>query len=186
MFLGKDTFDIVERTRERASKRNDSKDSSSKKYDLKAGVLQVKSFKLKQASSKKVVAQKFHCGFCTETFRQQKLLNAHWVLNHGKLMCRRSITCAMFSNAVNRRVHEKAFHTSDGKWSCTGCDKRFVFCSELIKHKIIHMSLWKFKCTYKHCDAKFKWKAELTDHLKGQQGMQIQCQFPSCSYSSHL
>ncbi len=183
MFLGKDAFDVVERTRARASESSVSKDSSSKKYDLKGGVLQVKSFKLKQPSSKRVVAWKFCCGFCTEMFRQQKLLNSHWVLNHSKLMCRRSITChATFPNVVNRRVHKKAFHMSDGKWSCTHCDKRLVFCSELAKHRIAQ----KFKCTYKSCDAKFKQKAELTDHLKGHQGVQIHCQFPSCSYSSYL
>ncbi len=98
--------------------------------------LQLKLFKLpKPGSKRKQEAKcKFRCGFCTATYNYQHLLNAHWSSMHGFLMCRRSVTCrSVFSNSVNRRVHEKAFHMNDGKWVCKTCGQRFVFLSQITK-----------------------------------------------------
>ncbi len=89
-----------------------------------------------------VQKQRFKCDFCTAMFERQKLLNAHWVLHHSKLLCRRSVTCmAMFSNSTNRCIHEKAFHLGGGRWVCDQCSAQFIYMSQLFKHNMKHSSV---------------------------------------------
>ena len=131
--------------------------------------------------------RRFRCNFYVASFDQQKLLNAHWVATHGLLACRQSVTCkSVFSNSVNRRIHEKAFYLGRGRWVCDCCGAQFVFISQLLKHNVKHSSVQKYRCKEKHCSKAFKRKAELLDHTKIHKGAQLSCDVDGCEYMKHL
>ncbi len=131
--------------------------------------------------------RRFRCNFCVASFDWQKLLNAHWVTTHSLLACRWSVTCkSVFSNSVNRRIHEKAFHLGGGRWVCDHCGAQFVFISQLLKHNVKHSSMQKYRCKEKHCSKAFKRKVELLDHTKIHEGAQLSCDVDGCEYMTHL
>ena len=121
--------------------------------------------------------RKYTCS-CGSIFSSQKIINAHYVEEHGMLRCS---TCGKpFRTPAAHRKHQ--YEHLPKQFKCDKCDKEYAFQSQLDSHKISHRDQAKFKCMHKKCDKWLKNKGDLTRHVKKHDGKTLYCKF--CDYTA--
>ena len=103
----------------------------------------------------------FYCDKCGKKFNTARELRLHHERLHegGNYACP---SCQMiFSTAAKRKEHQNLEHSTDEKFQCGVCGKRFGIISSLRSHERVHEEP-KFECH--HCKKKLKSRSALTAH----------------------
>lgn len=107
----------------------------------------------------------YTCQHCEKEFLLSHKLQKHLKTHSSK----RNYFCSMcdYSSATkeNLALHQKRRHpTSPPAFTCTVCDKSFVYMSDYRRHIIIHSDIRLFPCDF--CDFQFNRRSNLKKHIE--------------------
>ena len=139
--------------------------------------LKTTTFGLKKQPPKKRLCS-YRCPVCKEQFRRLAFLNDHNKNTHPPIICENCTKEFCMPGALERHAY---LHKSL-EYTCTICDKRFPFASDLKQHKISHAKVKTHHCTQKNCDRSFFNKGDLSKHMLTHSGKRWKCQL--CDYTS--
>ena len=99
----------------------------------------------------------YECKMCKKRFRQSSHLKRHVKEQHALPTCNTNIKTSKPTPEPNENIY-----TSERKFQCLSCNKRFHSNSSLLKHELIHTCEKPFQCnTY---DEEFRFENALKKH----------------------
>ncbi|XP_055386913.1 zinc finger protein 675-like [Condylostylus longicornis] len=110
----------------------------------------------------------YKCKFCSASFKDLEHVREHSRTRHTEglnLKCTYENCDKVFKTKKRRKYHENYAHTSKYRRMCNDCGLIFLTSSRLnvhMKKKHTKYEDRKFSCT--HCEKKFPFKSDLTDH----------------------
>ena len=107
-------------------------------------------------------AYRLYCRHCELVFRNRSELDTHTREAH-----RRRFICKWCYLEVSSKealtIHVRRTHSTQGRFTCDECDKRFLFQSELTRHMVTHTGVRDFVCDV--CGTRFSSKSGLRRHM---------------------
>ena len=99
-----------------------------------------------------------------------------------------SLTCPyegcakVFTHSSARAVHIRRAHTKEKPFKCETCGKSFVSSGGLCKHRVVHLDVYNYPCTWVGCEAKFKFSRAMKYHVRAMHTMDrpYKCEEPEC------
>ena len=116
---------------------------------------------------------------CNRRFATVRDWNRHHQLFH-KTYLKCSECRKRFVTPSSRRDHMYSHRTHEYK--CSICKRTFYFPSELQLHRTVHCKTKYYRCQEPDCDKIYKWKQDLTRHVKSHEKVRFSCE--QCNYSS--
>ena len=147
---------------------------SEENMDISEGVVKVKEYALKKEKKK---LKTFHCSSegCETTEHTRKANNLHEKENHVHLV----YTCEE-CGATNFSSYDTMFkHTQrhyEFMHSCSVCNKKFQFPSQVEKHMSVHDTTKGFICTWQGCKKVLANKDSLRQHVLRHQDLKLKCE----------
>ena len=104
----------------------------------------------------------YYCEMCGKRFTTQHQLRKHIQVEHDKIGYQCKMCTKTFKTHKGMLEHANLDHSTDEKYNCRYCGKRFGSLNSLKSHTIYHHEAPKFKCQY--CGKMFKMKKSLESH----------------------
>lgn len=133
------------------------------------------------------------CGYCGETFRDNRVRNKHMDQEHGIKI--KEVKCQAcdrsFPNQSSMTFHLRKDHMMERQHVCSECGMEFFAKPALIRHTIKHTGLKEYICEY--CHKAFGRKHTLREHLRiHEEDRRFKCEscgrafVQKCSWKSHM
>ncbi|XP_072948434.1 uncharacterized protein [Epargyreus clarus] len=155
-----------EMLKERLTKRNKRKEAR-----------QLKKLELEEVKDDNVLGNVFKCNCCEKVFSTRASLKNHKQRYHAARIIDCRICHKSLAGWVAMRAH-MATHTSDSRYQCSDCPKRFKYSHSLVKHRDTHLEKT-HAC--EQCPKMFGSQALLNTHMKTherfQRGMTFHCTY---------
>ncbi|XP_041981547.1 zinc finger protein 808-like isoform X1 [Aricia agestis] len=126
----------------------------------KCGKVFPREYNLKRHELSHEEKRKYKCGFCSESYLTEEILEQH-LKQHGETkIC--SVCQKTFADMLALNMHVFKLHRRK-LYLCSYCGKKFESSRQLHSHQQRHMGIKRFACTL--CPKKFISKGELRDHV---------------------
>ena len=121
-----------------------------------------------------------NCKQAYRSFHSVQALNVHHCIFHPRFLfrCRLclKIHCTPSSNTYHKYEHQQP------TFSCSKCDRKFVFNSKLQQHGRVHIKQRLYKCFHGGCTRSYKYPQDLARHANSHLLKNFEC--PLCDYTS--
>lgn len=132
--------------------------------------------------------RRFECDRCEANFGLKQTLMNHIRNKHSNGV--RNFNCDLCSKKYKTKSalhNHRIYHSSDPKYSCNYCEKRFHFNFLLRQHETVHLGVKSgatFDCEV--CSKKFNTRNKLTKHRGIHDANQYSCTKDGCTFTGNL